>query len=165
MKPDMRISRVSFFDTGGIQKDIAWLVIIVVAYLIGVRIGIFFRAEFEGIASIWPASGIALAALILSEKKKWGWVILAIFAANMMGNLKGENSLAVSLGFAFANITESLVCALILTFVCGTTITFHRVKEVIALAGIALLANAFIALLGASIPTLAFGASFINTWL
>ncbi|MBU3914395.1 MASE1 domain-containing protein, partial [bacterium] len=165
MKSDMRISRTSFFSEGGIQKDFAWLLSIAISYMIGVRIGLFFRVESIGMATIWPPSGIALAALILSEKKKWVWVILVIFASNVFGNLLGDNSLLISLGFALANITESLVCAFILTFFLGSAITFSRMTEVCVLIGIALFANAIIALLGASIPALAFGAQFFDTWL
>jgi PAS domain S-box-containing protein len=165
MKSDKCISRISFFSEGGIQKDFAWLASIVIAYMISVRIGLFFRVESVGIASIWPPSGIALAALILSEKKKWIWVILVIFASNIFGNLLGDNSLLISLGFAFANITEALVSALILTFFCGYAITFCRMTEVFILVGIAMFANAITALLGAAIPSIAFGAPFFKTWI
>jgi PAS domain S-box-containing protein len=145
--------------------QIAGLVLVAIAYWVVVRIGLLFVAQPEGVASIWPASGLALAVLLLNPKSEWSKLLAVIFVTNAAGNWSGGNSLPVSLGFALANILEALLGAWVLTWLCKSKITFGRTMEIFALFGVAIISNAITALLGAATAALAFGAPFMNTWL
>lgn len=46
------------------------LIIVAIVYWISVHLGLLVVAHPEGVASIWPASGLALAVLLLSPKNK-----------------------------------------------------------------------------------------------
>jgi len=145
-------------------KQAAGLVGIAIAYWITVRLGLLSVAHPEDVASIWPASGMALAVLLLNPQKQWTKLLLIIFVINMAGNWSGGNSLPISLGFALANILEALLAAWALTWICKSKITFERPVEIIALLGVATISNGFSALMGAAVPVLAFGAPFFSTW-
>lgn len=133
----------------------AVLILAAMAYWVAVRLGLLFVAQPEGVASIWPASGLALAILLLSPKRQWPIVLAVIFVTNAAGNWSGGNPLWVSLGFALANILESLLGAWALTWLCKSKITFGRTVEILALFGVAVLSNGVTALLGAAVPALA----------
>jgi diguanylate cyclase (GGDEF)-like protein/PAS domain S-box-containing protein len=142
----------------------AELLLFAVAYWVALRIGLLFVAHPEGVASIWPASGMALAILLLSPRRRWLHLLAVVFVVNAAGNWSGGNSLLVSLGFALANTLEALLAAWVLTHFCGSKITFGRTAEILALFGVAIASNGITALLGAAVPALAFGAPFLSAW-
>ena len=146
-------------------KQAVGLAGIAIAYWITVRLGLFFVAHPENVASIWPASGLALAVLLLNPREQWAKLLAVIFITNAVGNLTGGNSLPVSLGFAFANTMEALLGAWTLLWICKSKITFGRPIEVTALLGAAIISNGATALLGATVSALTFNAPFFNTWL
>jgi diguanylate cyclase (GGDEF)-like protein/PAS domain S-box-containing protein len=147
------------------KSEIAGLVLVVIAYWFAVRLGLLLVAQPEGVASIWPVSGLALAAFLLTPKRRWLKLAVVIFLTNAVGNWTGGNSLAVSLGFALANMLESVLGAWTLEYFCKSKITFERAKESVVLLAVAVLSNGVTALLGAAVPALAFGAPFIHAWL
>jgi PAS domain S-box-containing protein len=148
----------------GSSSEIVRLAIIAISYFAATYFGLCFVAQPEGVTSVWPPSGIAIAALILTERRKWLRVSLVIFAANIIGNLVGGNSLPVSFGFGLANIAEAILSAWALVHICGPKITFERTIEVISLGFVAVVINGLVAFLGAAVPSLAFGAPYFHTW-
>jgi PAS domain S-box-containing protein len=141
------------------------LVLLSAAYFLAVRLGLLFVAQPERVASIWPASGLALAVLLLNPKRRWSILLAVIFFTNVLGNLLGDNAILVSLGFALANILEALLAASLLVHIFNSRITFGNIGEVFALFAIAILCNGLTALLGTAVSTLAFGAPFMKTWM
>ncbi len=154
-----------FRNNSSFWPQAAVLILVAIAYWVAVRLGLLFVAQPEGVAFIWPASGLALAILLLSPKRQWPILLAVIFVTNAAGNWSGGNPLLVSLGFALANILEALLGAWALTWLCKSKITFGRTVEIFALFGVAIFSNGLTALLGAAVPALAFGAPFMNTWL
>ncbi len=140
------------------------LIVVAIAYWVAVRLGLLLVAHPEGVASIWPASGLALAVLLLSPQHKWTRMLTVIFVTNAAGNWTGGNSFLVSLGFALANTIEPFFSTWVLSYLCKSKISFNRTVEIFALFGVATLCNGITALLGAAVPALAFGAPFLNTW-
>ena len=165
MKNSETISTVYPFTSGGFLIDALWLLSIALVYLGAVQVGLYFRLQPEGIASIWPPSGVAMAALLLSERKKWIWVVVVIVATNLSGNVIGGNTVPVSLGFALANGAECILGAWVFTLLTKQPVTFSKVQEILTLFGVALFSNGLTALLGAVVATISFGASIFDTWL
>jgi hypothetical protein len=66
-------------------QEVAWLVFIAIAYWVTVRLGLMFVARPEGIASIWPASGLALSVLLLRPKGEWAKLLAVIFSPTWQG--------------------------------------------------------------------------------
>ena len=139
------------------------LFLIAVVYYAAVRLGVMLTVQPEGLALIWPASGVALAALILA-RRRWFAVLAVIFATNALGNLTGGNALAPSLGFAFANTFEPAMGAWVLGRACGPRPDFSTVREIIWLLVVAVLVNGLTALVGAAVPSLAYGSAYFDVW-
>ena len=151
--------------TYSLWKEAVELSFVAIAYWAAVRLGLLMVAQPEGIASVWPASGLALAVLLLRPKRRWGKLLAVIFLTNAAGNLNGGNSLPVSMGFALANTLETGFGAWTLTALCKSTVTFERTREVLALLFVAVVMNAITALLGAVVSVLAFHSVFIDCWM
>jgi diguanylate cyclase (GGDEF)-like protein/PAS domain S-box-containing protein len=74
----------------------------VVAYLSGA-----FTQNSDGVATIWPANGIVLAAVILARQPWRRHQILALtFVANVVANFFAHRGLATNIGFALTNSLE-----------------------------------------------------------
>ncbi len=151
--------------SGSWRKEAIELAVVAIAYWAAVRLGLLLVARPEGIASVWPASGLALAVLLLRPKRRWGKLLAVIFVTNAAGNLNGGNSLPVTLGFALANALEAGFGAWVMTALCGSKITFERSREVLALLFVAAVMNGFTALLGAAVSVWAFHGVFIDSWM
>jgi PAS domain S-box-containing protein len=140
------------------------LIFIASAYFAANRVALFFPDSEKILAAIWPAAGIGLASLLLSPRKRWPLVLTVIFLAGNAANLVSGRPLPNSLGFMTANILESLLCALLITRLCGQDVRFSRVKDVIALILAATLVNACTALVGAGTAKLAGLSPFWSFW-
>jgi PAS domain S-box-containing protein len=129
-------------------------------------LGLILVTKPEGISVIWPASGVALAALLLSSRREWVPILAVIFGINLFSNLLTSGvSLPVSAGFALANTLEPALGGWLMNYWLGEKITFTRLVDILSLIAVAVVVNGFTAMLGALIPTLAFNASYSITWL
>ncbi|MFH2039419.1 MAG: MASE1 domain-containing protein, partial [Chloroflexota bacterium] len=146
-------------------RQVGVLVLVACVYWGVVRLGLLLVAQPEGVASIWPASGLALAVLLLSAKKQWPKLLAVIFFSNIAGNLSGGNTLVVSLGFAMANSIEAFLAGWLLTTVSDSKINFQNSRQIFTLFAAAIFGNGLTSLLGAAVPTLVSGAPFFKTWL
>lgn len=135
------------------------------AYYLAVQIGLVFVVQPEGLAAVWPASGVALAILLLSPIEMRTALLGTIFVVNTGSNLLAGNTMPVSLGFALGNTLEPALGAWILTRAFGKSFDFTRLSHLFGLLGVATIANALTAMVGALTPTIAFGGSYWNVWL
>ena len=115
--------------------------------------------------AIWPAAGVGLAALLLSPRRLWLPILVALFVAGYSADLLAGRSPVSSVGFVIANLLESLSCAWCMTRWCGERIRFVRIKEISALVFAAMGLNALTACLGAGAATLTHAAPFFTFWL
>jgi PAS domain S-box-containing protein len=143
---------------------LARLAFIALAYFVAARLGLLFVVQPENFAGIWPASGVALAALLLSPWTERFAVLVVIFAVNALSNLTTGNSLAVSAGFALANTLEPALGSWLLVRYAGRRITFTRLKDLTGLLGVVIFANAITALIGAVVPALSFNTLYWSSW-
>ncbi len=60
--------------------------LIAIAYSIAVWLGLLFVIQPEGIASIWPPSGVGLAVLLLNEGRRWAILLFVMLLINIVGN-------------------------------------------------------------------------------
>ena len=126
--------------------------------------GLLFVLQPEGVASLWPISGLALATLLWAEDKDRWKYLAAIGATNFLANFTGGNTIFASLGFAAANVAEAVLGWWTFCRIAGRHKGFSSIKEVLGLVAAAVFANGLTALLGAAVPHVAFGAPYWATW-
>jgi integral membrane sensor domain MASE1 len=93
--------------------------------------GFVFLDPQQRIATIWPASGLALGLLLLQPRRLWPHTFAVIAVANVISNLLNGSAVSVSLGFVIASLLELLLSTWIMTRISRDTITFDRVKDVL----------------------------------
>lgn len=93
-------------------------------YYVAAAIALALSHGQDGIATVWPSSGILLAALLISDGRLRLWHVGAAAIASMAVNLNLGNGLWISLGFTIANIAESSLAAWLVTRRIGRQISF-----------------------------------------
>ncbi len=136
------------------------LVMIAVGYFLALQAGLLTEASPEKLASVWPASGVALAALLIYPRRAWGDVLGVLFITNLAVQIPRGLPVLTNLGFALANTIEPLLAAGLMVHLNGRRVTFTRFKDVMGLLSAATLANGVSAALGALVTWLSDGTSF-----
>jgi len=134
-------------------------------YYVTVNFGVMLVTQPEGFSVIWPAVGVALAALLLIPQPEWPIFLTVIFVINLFSNLASDVPLAPSIGFALANTLEPALGGWLMNRRTSDRITFTRLGDVLSLIAVFVLVDGLGALLWALIPMLTFGASYITTWV
>jgi diguanylate cyclase (GGDEF)-like protein/PAS domain S-box-containing protein len=145
-------------------KVVFELLVFAIVYWITVQLGLLLAARPEGIAAVWPVSGLALAVLLIKPKNRWPILLIIIFITNAFGNWSGGNSPLVSLGYAIVNTIEPALGARVILHYCRPKITFETTREIVVLFLVGAVVNALTALLGALVSYTAFHSSFLNAW-
>ncbi|MFA6567106.1 MAG: MASE1 domain-containing protein [Victivallales bacterium] len=145
-------------------REIPGLAFVAVTYWLAIRIGLLFAVQPEGISSIWPASGLALAILLIRPKRQRAKLLAVIFVTSAVSIWTGGYSLVSSLGFALVNMLEPALGALVLEYFCKSKITFERTAEIFVLLFVATVVSGVTSLMGATVSMIAFHGSFMNAW-
>ena len=89
------------------------LAALVAIYFAGTS-AVHFAPAHSGVASWWPAAGIAVAVVALSPRRWWPWLAAGIVVSSGLANVTGGREWAVALCFGIANAAEALVAAYVL---------------------------------------------------
>jgi PAS domain S-box-containing protein len=145
--------------------------VLAVLYFLAARAGLALAFVHSSATSVWPPSGIALAALLLFGRALWPGVFLGAFVANVTTVAAGTPAVAVvtSLLIAAGNTLEAVVAEHLIRRWGGGAVVLQRARRVILFVGIGGLLAPTIA---ATIGTLALSthgllgrASFSDVWL
>lgn len=144
--------------------DIIKVAFFVAVYFIAFQIAYLFPDAQNILLAIWPASGIGLAALLLSPRRLWFVILASFFIVGNISNLMIDRPLFNSIGFMIANVIESYACAWVIVRWCGKDIKFNTVKEISALIFGAVVVNAVTALIGGGTAWIASISPFWSFW-
>ena len=121
-------------------------------------------------ATFWPASGLAVAALLLAPARRWGLLLAAVAASGTVSSAVGGRAAWLALPYTAGDLVEAALAAWLLRRALGTDRPdLGRVRHVMALV----LLGAGVSALVASLPGTAAltwrhgpeGLSFLLTWL
>ena len=140
------------------------IVIVTLAYIIAARIGLSLDTVGGFATLVWPASGIALASLLLGGFRLWPAITIGAFIANY---LSGAPVFA-ALGIALGNTLEAVTGAYLLGKVPGFRCNLDRVRDVLAMivlaAGISTLVSATVGVTTLLAFDLIPPAGYSETW-
>lgn len=115
-------------------SKISRVVALAAVYYIAGRVGLLLGNIHSSISPIWPATGIALAGLLLWGYRLWPAVFIAAFAVNFTIFSPDQASLAIralqAVGVAGGNTLEALAGAWLVNRFCGGVNAFQRVGDV-----------------------------------
>jgi PAS domain S-box-containing protein len=145
-------------------RENLWILLLAVACFLASEGAILFSHAQQVLAPVWPASGVGLAALLIGTRRRWPAILLTLFLAYISAGLFSASHLIASVGFATANVVESLASAWLISHWCGASVRFSRVNELLALIFCATAVNASTSFLGAGAATLACASPFWTLW-
>jgi integral membrane sensor domain MASE1 len=137
-----------------------------VLYFLSAWLGLsLFVVQPAAIATVWPASGVLLAALLMAPRRDWPALLLGAGLANLCANLFAGNPPLASLGLMLVNLAEALFATMLLARRLVLPPNMERLRDIVYLVGFAaIVSNAITALLGAAVVVLSFGGSFGQAW-
>src|SRR5437764_4313229 len=104
--------------------------ILTVVYFIAGKLGLMLASLHASASPVWPAAGIALAALLVLGYRAWP----AIFVGAFLVNLTTAGNVATSLAIASGNTLEALCGAWLVNRFAGGTTVFDRPQGVFKFA-------------------------------
>src|SRR5262245_2760023 len=137
------------------------------AYFASAELGWALSVRIGNYATIWPPSGLSVAALLLTPPRAWP----RLLAAGVLANFASDYALHglpawVSLSFCAANVLEGTVAAALVRRLVPQPFTLERLVSTIAFVGVGGgIAVPCGALVGALTVTIAFGKGFGESWL
>jgi len=106
------------------------------AYLIAGRIGFMVSAIDPIVSSVWPPSGVALAALLLMGPRFWPGITIGAIILNLTGTIAPISAIVIAVG----NTLEALLATWLLTSV-GFRLSLERLRDVFALVVLGAIAS------------------------
>ncbi len=110
--------------------------VLAVVYALLARLGLQIHAVNEFATLVWPASGVALASLLLFGLRFWPAIALGAFAANFWTGAPAPVALAIASG----NTLEALAAAYALRRIPGFRTSLDRLVDVVGLVSLAAVA-------------------------
>ncbi|MGI8906819.1 MAG: MASE1 domain-containing protein [Candidatus Sumerlaeaceae bacterium] len=137
----------------------AWLqlAMVAIAYLLLARAGFHFAHLVKQVSPVWPASGFALAALLLWGRWLWPGITLGAFLANYFS---GEPMWVAAI-IAAGNTLEGVIGAILLQRFCNFRNSMDRVRDVLSLLLCCVVGSTMIAATAGSVALCAGG---ITQW-
>lgn len=132
-----------------------------VGYYLAAFASLYLTRGADGIAMLWPPSGILFAALLVESRNRVAWHIGAAAIASLAANLGGGNGLLLSIGFTLANVSESGLAAWLLRNRTLRRDSFTDPRGLVWFC----IAAAAAAALGATIAACATTAGGVGFWL
>lgn len=134
-----------------------------VIYFATARLGLELAVVARQVSIIWPATGLALALLVLRGRRLWPAILLGAFAANVLN----DTPVLASMGIAIGNTLEALAGATLLQRV-GFQPAMRRLHDVASLfllaACVSTIVSATVGVMSVCVTGTAPWSSFTSLW-
>jgi signal transduction histidine kinase len=105
-------------------------VLVGAAYYVGAKIGFALTFRIYPVSTLWPPNSILFAALLLSPKRSWWFLLLAAFPAHLLAQLNADIPTAMILCWYVSNCSEALIGASLLRYLTKSEVDFDNTKHV-----------------------------------
>jgi diguanylate cyclase (GGDEF)-like protein len=116
------------------------IALLTVVYVVAAKLGLRLAFVHASATAVWPATGIALAALVLRGLGLWPAVLLGAFVVNV----STAGSVATSVGIAAGNTLEAVVGAYLVERYARGRHAFDRAPDVFRYAALAALGSTLV---------------------
>lgn len=143
---------------GGWLSYVTRVALLAALYFLAGRIGFMVSAVDPIVSSVWPPSGIALAAMLLMGTRFWPGITIGAFILNATGTIGPLSALVIAGG----NTLGALLAAWLLTSV-GFRLSLERLRDVLALVVGAVASTPVSATIGVTVLAIVRGPE-ISDW-
>jgi PAS domain S-box-containing protein len=147
-------------------RNVLWVASIALIYFIAAQFSLLLEFQPEGIAALWPPSGVFLSAILLTRRNLRPWLVGTLFLTDFMAERLAGTPFLVSALYSLSLAGDAALSAWLLHRFVGEPITFRRVRDVAGwLALSVLLSNGLTSLVAAAASELLPGTrSFWSAW-
>jgi diguanylate cyclase (GGDEF)-like protein len=145
--PTFRLDRI-----GPSTRRVAFLVGLAAVYYFAAKLGLRFAYINSSVTTIWPPSGVALAAFVLLGYRVWP----AILGAAFLANFTTTGAILPSIGIAIGNTGEGLLGAYLVNRFARGGRVFDRVRDILRFTALAALISTLVSA-SIGVTTLALG--------
>ncbi len=125
----------------------------------------WFALPAATIATVWPTSGLMLAALLLAPLDEWPLLLSSAGLAMSLAQLWAGTPLLVSMALTLVHLTATLLAATLVRRWLPAPLVMNHLRDLVGLIVLAAVAsNVLTASLGALVVWASSGASFWLTW-
>lgn len=126
------------------------------AYFAAAKIGLKFAITADQVSLVWPAAGIAVAAVVLIGYRAWPAIALGAFLANVTA----QEPFGTACGIAVGNTLEAVTAAWLLRRLTRFHWSLRRLQDVLGFFGVSAIATA----LGGTIGATSLCAGSVRNW-
>ena len=110
--------QVAFVEPGWTRGRVLRVMLIVgIAYYVGARLGLALTMRTQPVSTLWPPNAILLAALLLTPRRIWPFVLLGALPAHLLVELTSDIPLSMVLSWFVSNSSEALIGAALMRVV------------------------------------------------
>ncbi len=146
-------------------QDILWIISSAVIYFVTARFSLNFLFKPEGIAAIWPLTGIFLSAVLLTRRNIRSYLIGTLFLVDLSAEILAGIPEPVSVVYSLALAGDAVLGAWLMNRFVGDRITFQRTKDFAGFLFLTVIfSNALMSVAAASAANIYIGAGFWPSW-
>ncbi|MGH7526885.1 MAG: PAS domain S-box protein [Gemmatimonadales bacterium] len=132
------------FASSHLRPDILRIALLALVYFGAAQLGLLLAFSQGNVSPLWPAAGLALAALVLFGERLWPGVFLGAFLANLSTEVQPWVAALIGAG----NTLAALAAVAMLRRIPGFQTSLNRLTDVLGLTAVSLLAPALSATIG-----------------
>jgi hypothetical protein len=121
-----------------------------IVYFVAARLSLALLTKPEGVAVFWPAAGVSAGVLIALGSPARRPVVIGTMAATIVANLSGDRNLWSAVLFGLCNAGEAVLTAWLIEHYFGSDFRLSKLRNVLGLAGAAILGVAVSGIGGAA---------------
>jgi diguanylate cyclase (GGDEF)-like protein len=140
-------------------------VVVGIAHFLVALINIELTSWSTGLATVWVANAIVLAALLVVPASKWGYYAVCAWLAGFAANVLGAYPFPASAAFTSLNVVEALLVAFVVRRWTGSAPRLEHPADLVRFIVAALAAAALSASLSAPVMAAAVGEGIGASWL
>jgi hypothetical protein len=147
-------------------RNVLWIASIALIYSVAAQLSLLLEFQPEGIAAIWPPTGIFLSAVLLTRRGLRPWLVGILLLTDFVAEVLAGTPFLVSAIYSLSLAGDAVLSAWLLIRFVGEPLTFRRVRDLVGwLALSVLFSNALTSLVAAGASELLPGThSFWSSW-
>jgi diguanylate cyclase (GGDEF)-like protein/PAS domain S-box-containing protein len=145
-----------------LRQTLLYALLVGFAFYLGCKLGLALATPTDKIATFFPANAIVLAALLLTDQRRWWAYLLVMVLADISISMEyGLLAHRVVL-FSIANFLEALVAAVSLRYLLASPIKFEQISEMLRFFLVVFVSGSFAACVASAVTF--FEAPELSYW-
>ncbi|MEK6337591.1 MAG: PAS domain S-box protein [Acidobacteriota bacterium] len=115
----------------GLRRPLTVALLAAVTYYLTAEIGFVFALQPGPVSTLWMPNSILLAALLLTPKRSWWIVLVAVFPAHFVSELRSGVPILISLALFISNSAQALIGAFGICYFVKDQLRFDRFRDLV----------------------------------